>query len=146
MLSKGLQLGLILVFEEENKIIGYLKAFASEFRCLAHVLTNATMMVHPEWQEKDYGHQLLDAYLSEIKSHMPLILRFELLPHQGNQRAINFYERHCFVQEIFARQKIKNIAGKFEPEVTLVCFNPNFSTGKLKEIPCFFTPSYSCLF
>ena len=49
MLIKGLQLGLILVFEEDKKIIGYLKAFTSEFRCLAHVLTNATMMVHPEW-------------------------------------------------------------------------------------------------
>jgi GNAT superfamily N-acetyltransferase len=68
VLNKGLERGLVLVFDQKNQIIGYLKAFTSPFRCLAHVLTNATMMVHPEWQGKGYGSQLIDAYLSEIKS------------------------------------------------------------------------------
>lgn len=137
MLSKGLKLGLILVFEEDENIIGYLKAFTSQFRCLAHVLTNATMLVHPEWQGKGYGHQLLNTYLGEIKSHMPHILRFELLPHQGNQRAIKFYEKHGFVRESIARQKIRKIDGQFEPEVTLVWFNPNFSEESLKKYHAF---------
>ena len=68
---------------------------------------------------------------------MPHILRFELLPHQGNQRAIKFYENHGFVRESIARQKIRNIAGKFEPEVTLVWFNPNFSQESLKQYHAF---------
>lgn len=137
MLRCGLERGLILVIEEDEKIVGYLKAFTSEFRCLAHVLTNATMMIHPEWQGKGYGSQLLDNYLSEIKSHMSHILRFELLPHQGNQQAIQFYERHGFVRESIARQKIRRIDENFESEVTLVWFNPNFSLHSLRKYHAF---------
>ncbi len=137
MLRLGTERGLILVLEEDDKIIGYLKAFTSQFRCLAHVLTNATMIVHPEWQGKGYGGQLLDTYLSEIKSNMPHILRFELLPHQGNQRAIHFYERHGFVRESIAHQKIRRTDENFESEVTLVWFNPNFSLHSLKKYHAF---------
>jgi ribosomal protein S18 acetylase RimI-like enzyme len=95
------------------------------------------MMVHPEWQGKGYGSQLMDAYLEEIQANMPHILRFELLPHQGNQRAIKFYERHGFVRESLASQKIRNPQGNFDSEVTLVWFNPNFSEEGLKRYHAF---------
>ncbi len=137
VLKKGLTRGLVLVLEKDNQIIGYLKAFTSEFRCLAHVLTNATMMVHPEWQGRGYGSTLMNAYLSEIKSSMPHILRFELLPHQGNQRAIRFYSRHGFVQESLAQKRIRNPNLTFEPEVTMVWFNPNFSEEELNKYHAF---------
>jgi L-amino acid N-acyltransferase YncA len=137
VVKNGIERGLVLVIDQENQIIGYLKAFTSRFRCLAHVLTNATMMVHPEWQGKGYGSQLMDAYLEEIQANMPHILRFELLPHQGNQRAIKFYERHGFVRESLASQKIRNPQGNFDSEVTLVWFNPNFSEEGLKRYHAF---------
>ncbi|MEA5536815.1 GNAT family N-acetyltransferase [Crocosphaera sp. XPORK-15E] len=124
--NKGLTRGLILVLENQGSIIGYLKAFTSEFGCQAHVLTNATMMLHPFWQNQGYGGQLIEAYLTEIQRNMPHILRFELLPHQSNQKAICFYERHGFVIESKARQKIRNQRGNLEAEVTMVWFNPNF--------------------
>jgi len=137
VLHKGLERGLILVIEKDNKIVGYLKAFTSEFRSLAHVLTNATMMIHPEYQSAGYGGQLLDSYLEQIKSNMPHILRFELLPHQSNQKAIEFYERHGFVQESLAQKKIRHPKGTFEAEETLVWFNPNFSKDALKKYHSF---------
>ena len=49
----------------------------------------------------------------------------------------NFYERHGFVRESFARLKIRNIAGKFEPDVTSVRFNPNFSEDSLNKYHAF---------
>ncbi len=125
--NKGLRRGLILVIENQGSIIGYLKAFTSEFRCQAHVLTHATMMIHPLWQNQGKGGKLLDSYLQEIKQNMPWILRFELLPHQSNIRAIRFYKRHGFVIESLAHQKIRNWSGNFEAEVTMVWFNPNAS-------------------
>jgi L-amino acid N-acyltransferase YncA len=137
MLNKGLERGLVLVIEEEGKIIGYLKAFTSRFRCLAHVLTNATMMVHPEWQGRGAGSQLMDAYLGEIQANMLHILRFELLPHQSNPRAISFYERHGFVRESIACQRIRKPQGNFDSEVALVWFNPNFSEEGLKRYHAF---------
>ena len=137
VLHQGLVRGLILVIEIDNKIIGYLKAFTSEFRSLAHVLTHATMIIHPEYQSAGYGGQLVDTYLEEIKFSMPYILRFELLPHQGNQKAIQFYQRHGFVQESLAQKKIRTIQGTFEPEVTLVWYNPKFSQDALAKYHTF---------
>ncbi len=124
--NKGLTRGLILVLENQGTIIGYLKAFTSEFRCQAHVLTHATMMIHPSWQNQGYGEKLMETYLKEIKQNMPHILRFELLPHQSNQRAIRFYQRCGFLIESLAHQKIRNWRGNFENEVIMVWFNPNF--------------------
>jgi ribosomal protein S18 acetylase RimI-like enzyme len=135
--EQGLARGLVLVLEQENQIIGYLKAFTSPFRCLAHVLTNATMMVHPEWQGKGYGGQLMDAYLAEIRANMPHILRFELLPHQCNQKAIKFYESHGFCQESVAKNKIRNPRGYFDSEVVMVWFNSNFSEEGLARYHAF---------
>ncbi len=57
--------------------------------------------------------------------------------NQGNQRAIQFYERHGFVWESIARQKIRRIDENFESEVTLVWFNPNFSLHSLKKYHAF---------
>lgn len=137
VLNQGLERGLILVIEQDNKIIGYLKAFTSPFRSLAHVLTNATMIIHPEYQSAGYGGQILDTYLEEIKNYMPHILRFELLPHESNQRAIQFYGRHKFFQESIAKQKIRHPQGSFEAEVTLVWFNPHFSFDALEKYHSF---------
>ena len=143
MLREGLEYGLVLVIEEGGEIVGCLKAFTSRFKCLAHVLTNATMIVHTEWQGKGYGGQLIDAYLREIKANMPHILRFELLPHRSNTRAIEFYQKHGFRCESMAFQKIRNLRGNFDSEVTLVWFNPNFSEEGLKRYHAFLSRSVS---
>ena len=140
---KGLARGLILVIENDGQIVGYLKAFTSEFRTLAHVLTNATMMIHPEWQGRDYGSKLINAYLQEISVNMSHILRFELLPHQSNQKAIQFYKRHGFMQESLAEQKIRTPKENFEPEVTLVWFNPNFAEDALQKYHVFLSENYT---
>jgi ribosomal protein S18 acetylase RimI-like enzyme len=101
------------------------------------------MIVHTEWQGKGYGGQLIDAYLREIKANMPHILRFELLPHRSNTRAIEFYQKHGFRCESMAFQKIRNLRGNFDSEVTLVWFNPNFSEEGLKRYHAFLSRSVS---
>lgn len=141
VLKEGLQCGLVLVIEEGGEMVGCLKAFTSRFKCLAHVLTNATMIVHPEWQGKGYGGRLIDAYLREIEANMPHILRFELLPHRSNTRAIEFYKKHGFRWESMAFQKIRKPQGNFDSEVTLVWFNPNFSEEGLKRYHAFLSSS-----
>jgi L-amino acid N-acyltransferase YncA len=140
---KGLARGLILVIENDGQIVSYLKAFTSEFRTLAHVLTNATMMIHPEWQGRDYGSKLINAYLQEISVNMSHILRFELLPHQSNQKAIQFYKRHGFMQESLAEKKIRTPKENFEAEVTLVWFNLNFSKDALQKYHAFLSENYT---
>ena len=54
-LEKAFNLGLCIVVEENNKIIGFMKAYTSEFKTLAHVLTNTTIMICSDYQNKGYG-------------------------------------------------------------------------------------------
>lgn len=131
-LHNGFHRGLVMVIERDHCIIGYLKAYTSEVACLAHVLTQTNMMIDPGWQERGLGGLLLEAYLQEVQSHMAHIYRFELLPHQSNQRAIEFYEHHGFAKESEAVAKIRTTDGSFESEITLVWFNENFSEAQLQ--------------
>lgn len=139
-LHNGFHRGLVIVIELNDSIIGYLNAYTSTSSCLAHVLTQASMMIEPAWQARGLGSLLLEAYLDEVKSNMPHIYRFELLPHQSNEQAIAFYKRHGFRQEGEAVNKIRNAEGQFESEITLVWFNPNFSEKQLRayhgELDC----------
>ena len=131
-LHNGFSRGLGMVVERDDDTIGYLNAYTSEACCSAHVLTQAAMMVDPAWQDKGIGGILLEAYLQKVRSTMPHIYRFELLPHQSNQRAIDFYEHHGFLRESEAVAKIRTVEGTFESEVTLVWFNPSFSEEQLR--------------
>ena len=139
-LHHGFHRGLVMVLEMDGCIIGYLNAYTSEVCCSAHVLTQTTMMIEPGCQDRGLGGTLLESYLQDMQSTMPHIYRFELFPHQSNQRAIEFYEHHGFVRESEAAAKIRTTAGTFESEVTLVWFNPNFSETHLKvyqaELDC----------
>ncbi|NEP76424.1 GNAT family N-acetyltransferase, partial [Okeania sp. SIO2G5] len=132
-LQNGSHRGLVMVLEMDACIIGYLNAWTSETCCSSHVLTQTTMMIEPACQDHGLGGMLLEAYLQELQSNMPHIYRFELFPHQSNQRAIEFYESHGFVREGEAVAKIRTANGSFESEVNLVWFNPNFSEKHLKE-------------
>ena len=139
-LQNGLHRGLGIVIELNDCIIGSLHAYTSEAYCLAHVLTQTSMMVAPAWQDRGLGGMLLETYLQAVRSTMPHIYRFEVLPHQSNQRAIEFYEHHGFLRESEAVAKIRTVEGTFESEVTLVWFNPNFSEEQLRiyhaELDC----------
>jgi L-amino acid N-acyltransferase YncA len=137
MLTKGRERGLVLVLEQNSHLIGYLKAFTSKYRCLASVLTNTTMMIHPEWQGKGYGSQLMQAYLREIQRLLLHLKRFEVFPHHSNRKAIDFYLKHGFSIESVSEQKILNFSGNLESELTMVWFNPNFSSHSLHQYQLF---------
>lgn len=137
MLNNGLKRGLILLLEKDSSLIGYLKAFTSPYRRCAHVLTNTTMMIDPQWQNQGYGSQLMNAYLTEIKTNLRHIYRFEVLPFASNQKAINFYVKHGFVMENSSRDKIRNIKGNFESEMIMAWFNPKFSPEMLEKYHLF---------
>ncbi len=131
-LHNGFHRGLVMVIERSDGIIGYLNAYTSAACSLAHVLTQASMMIDPDWQDRGLGGMLLGTYLQEVQATMPYIYRFELFTHQSDRRAIEFYEHHDFVRESEAVAKIRTAAGTFESEVTLVWFNPDFSEEQLQ--------------
>lgn len=133
-LLQAMQRGLALVIEKDGKIIGYMKAFTSRFKCLAHVLTDGTMMIHPKYAKTSgYGAKLFIKFMYIVKEEMKHILRCEILPHDSNIFAINMFQKLGYKLEATASKKIRNTDGTFGGEVCVTWENPNFDSGALEK-------------
>jgi hypothetical protein len=51
--------GLVLLMFEQEELIGYIKAYTSEYRRHAHILTNATAMMNPIRMNQGNDNKLL---------------------------------------------------------------------------------------
>jgi len=134
MVKTGIERGLVLAIERDNEIIGYFKAFTSKFKCLAHVLADATLMVSPEYQKQGgYGAKLLIKVFNEIKSNMQHICKFDIFPHESNTLAIQMYQKFGFKLEVNNSSKIRNYDGSFGGEVLMSWKNDNFCSNALNK-------------
>lgn len=132
MVKTGLERGLVLVIERDSEIIGYFKAFTSKFKCLAHVLGDGTLMIHPKYQS-GYGAKLFIKFLNEIKTNMKHIMKFEIVPHEANKLAVQMYYKLGFKLEVKNEQKIRNYDGSFGGELLMSWYNSNFSQDALNN-------------
>ena len=51
--QNSLERGLSLVIELDGEIVGELHAYKSELRVFSHVLSDLTICIHPDYQNKD---------------------------------------------------------------------------------------------
>ncbi len=138
-LSQSCHRGLCLLLTVQGSVIGYIQAYTPPFCCQAHVLSEATLLIDPDWQHQGFGSVLLESYLQDIQSTLLHIFRLEFQLHQTNHRGIQFLKHHGFVQESEAQGSIRTSKGEFEAEVTLVWFNSHFSEDKLKHYQAYLT-------
>lgn len=125
--------GLALVMYHNENLIGFLKAFTSEFRRKAHVLTNSTMMIDPTVIGQGFGTRLLRTYLDEIQTTMQHIRVMELLPYNLNVKGIQLYERMGFVHVATSPNKIRYVDGTFGDQLLMHWINPNFCDKALEK-------------
>ncbi|CAF1353719.1 unnamed protein product [Rotaria sordida] len=118
--------GLVLLMFNDGKLIGFVKAYTSEFRRKAHVLTNATMMMDPTAVGQGFGTQLLEAYLDELQKSLRHIRVMELLPYDLNVKGIRLYERMGFVLTATLPNKIRYLNGTFGDQLLMNWINPSF--------------------
>ncbi len=140
-LEKSFNLGLSIVIEENNEIIGFMKAYTSEFRALAHVLSNTTIMIRSDYQNMGYGKKMIQYFCNYIENYMKHIYRFELLPHESNKKAMNFYLQNNFKIESTSKYRVLGINNNFEDEIKMVWFNKNFNQDSLSSY-CNFLSQY----
>lgn len=77
-------------------------------RQFAHVLSDLTIAVHPDWQGRGLGAQLFEALFARASMLRPKVERIELMVREGNAGAIRLYQRMGFTVE-----------GRFEGRVRL---------------------------
>lgn len=127
ILQASINNGLILVKEEDGQVVGSIHAYTPAIRAFRHLLSDLTIVVHPNAQGRGLGRDLFTEFLQQVQQGFPHILRIELFVRITNTPAIRFYESLGFRQEGAQKDKILNAQGQLETPVAMAWYNPNFS-------------------
>lgn len=131
--ENALKLGLCIVVKDNNKVIGLMKAYTSEYKALAHIMGNTTIMIHPNYQSNGYGGKMVRTFLNILENEMRHIYMFEIIPHANNIRALDFYLKNGFKFESKTTNRIFTQNNTMVDEIKMIWQNPNFDYNKLLE-------------
>jgi ribosomal protein S18 acetylase RimI-like enzyme len=108
VVAQALRAGVAIGAWSDGELAGELHAPRMGPRQFAHVLSDLTIAVHPDWQGQGLGARLFEALFAEAARLRPKVERIELMVREGNAGAIRLYERMGFV-----------VDGRFEGRVRL---------------------------
>ena len=111
----GITLGAFL----DGRLAGEIHAVRPGPRQFAHVLSDLTVAVHPDFQGEGVGSALFTALLQRAGAIAPAILRVELVARSGNLRALILYERLGFVEEGRLTRRVLLPDGRLEDDVLM---------------------------
>lgn len=93
----------------------------------AHVMSNLTIAVHPEFQGKGIGKMMFTRFIEHISNNRPDILRVELVTQESNTRALSLYQSIGFVIEGRLEKRIWFPGTAIKADIPLAWFNKNFN-------------------
>jgi ribosomal protein S18 acetylase RimI-like enzyme len=121
-IEKSLESGIILTIEDpENPevIIAEIHTYKPGIRVFAHVFSDLTVVVHPDYQGKGIGKLLFRTLLEETELNHPEIMRVELIARESNKKAIKFYEKLGFNIEGRLENRICDKNGKLAADIPM---------------------------
>ena len=127
-ISKSVASGLIIVGtdpENPEALLAEIHAYRSGLKVFDHVLSELTLVVHPEHQRKKLGRTIFTIFLEEVGKNMPHIGRVELISRESNLKAIQLYQSLGFKIEGRLEMRIKS-QGQYEADIPMAWQNPNF--------------------
>lgn len=131
--ENSMKKGLSLVAEIDTRIVAEIHAYTPEIYAFRHMLTDLTIVVHPEFQNRGIGKKLFNKFLKIVQEEFQHILRIELYVREENKPIVAFYKALGFINEGRQRNKILNVAGELETPLHMAWFNPNFQTKAKKQ-------------
>jgi putative acetyltransferase len=105
-LEPAIASGVALGAWDRDRLAGFIEAARIGPRQFAHVLSNLTVAVHPDWQGRGFGRALFEALFAAARAQR--VERIELMAREGNTGAIRLYETLGF-----------RVDGRFEGRVRL---------------------------
>ena len=128
-MEKSLDGGLMIVAEHptnENELIAEIHASKSKLEVFKHVMSDLTIVVHPEFQGKKLGRTIFTIFLEEVGLNRPDIGKVELITRESNTKAISLYQSLGFRIEGRLEMRIKTPEGAYEADIPMGWQNPNF--------------------
>lgn len=123
-----LEKGLMLFAKNGESIIGEIHAYTPNIYAFQHILTDLTIVVHPDFQGKGIGRTLFETFLETVMHGFKHILRIELYTREHNTRNVAFYKSLGFVNEGRQEHKIFHSPDQLQTPLHMAWFNPNYST------------------
>lgn len=122
--------GLQFVAEEpeSHQVIGEIHCYRLAPKVFSHILSELTIAVDTDYQDKGIGKALFQALLKEVMENRKDILRIELIARESNKKAIAFYQSLGFVTEGRLTNRIRSGGGAFEADIPMSWMNPNYLT------------------
>jgi putative acetyltransferase len=111
--------GITLVALDGPRIVGEIHGSTPGIRVFRHIISDVTLCIHPDYQSRGWGRQLLAAFVGIVRDEMPQIYRIELIARESNIRAIRLYQSLGFVAEGCYRKRIRNPAGRDEDDIPM---------------------------
>ncbi|AKB30017.1 Acetyltransferase [Methanosarcina siciliae T4/M] len=121
-IEKSLESGIILAIEDpENPeiLIAEVHTYKPGIKVFAHIFSDLTIVVRPDYQGKGIGKLLLGTLLQETISKHSEVMRVELLVRESNKRAIEFYKKLGFNIEGRLENRICDKTGKLEADIPM---------------------------
>lgn len=119
--------GLMLVAREGAEILGEIHAYTPQLFAFQHLLTDLTIVVHPDHQGRRVGRRLFEAFLEKVQNDYPHILRVELYVRTHNVKNVQFYTSLGFETEGVHERKIYTGPAQFETPQQMVWINPGYT-------------------
>lgn len=127
-LKKSNESGISLLAFAGMQIVGEIHACQLVPKVFSHVLSDLTVVVHPEYWGKGIGKTLFSAFLKEVATKRPDILRVELIARESNQKAIQLYKSLGFSEEGRLENRIDSGDSTFEADIPMAWINPAFKS------------------
>jgi ribosomal protein S18 acetylase RimI-like enzyme len=102
-----------------DDLVGDIHATRMGVAQFAHVLTDLTVAVHPDWQGKGLGSALFRALFEAAAALTPKVERIELMVREGNSAAIRLYERLGFRVEGRFPGRVRTPDGGLEADMAM---------------------------
>lgn len=117
--AKAASGGVALGAWSDGALAGEIHAARMGIAQFAHVLTDLTVAVHPDWQGKGVGSRLFQAMFEAAANLKPRVERIELMAREGNADAIRLYERLGFKVEGRFPGRVRLPDGSVEADIAM---------------------------
>jgi len=121
-IERSLETGIILTIEDPanpDALIAEVHTCTPGIRVFAHILSDLTIVVHPDYQDKGIGTLLFGTLMEKIEVEYPGIVRVELIARESNEKAIEFYKKFGFRVEGRLEKRIFGKTGMLEADIPM---------------------------
>lgn len=121
--------GIQLVVDHPNdpeEIIAEIHGYKMSPKVFAHVISELTIAVDPDFQGLGIGRLIFTGFLDQITKNRPDILRVELATQESNAKALKLYKGVGFVTEGRFEKRIRMHNHEFDADIAMAWFNKNF--------------------